>query len=68
VVEIPQLREVAAIDGATVGVHQLPQRKLIEHFLHCGFSGRHFSSVTGHPSLISRHGPDMAMGVGSVPE
>ena len=33
VVEIPQRREVAAIDGTTVGVHQLPQRKLVEHLL-----------------------------------
>ena len=36
VVEIPQRREVAAIDGAAVGVHQLPQRKLVEHFLTAG--------------------------------
>ena len=48
VVELPQLREIAAIDGAAVGVHQLPQRKLVEHFLQQGLSRRHFRSVAGY--------------------
>jgi hypothetical protein len=36
VVEVPQARDVATVDGATVAVHQVAQLKLIEHFLPFG--------------------------------
>ena len=41
VIEVAQLRKVATIDGAAVGVNELPQLKLIEHLLQQGFSRRH---------------------------
>jgi hypothetical protein len=41
VVELPQLRQVAAIDGSAVAVDEVPQLKLIEHFLEQGFSRWH---------------------------
>jgi hypothetical protein len=41
VVEVPQRRKVATIDGAAVGVYELPQLKFIEHLLQQGFSRRH---------------------------
>jgi hypothetical protein len=41
VVKVPQLRQVATIDSAAVGVDELPQLKFIEHLLQQGFSRRH---------------------------
>jgi hypothetical protein len=36
VVEVPEERDVAAVDGAAVGVHELAQLELVEHFLQLG--------------------------------
>ena len=36
VVEVPQVRDVATIDGAAVAVHELAQRELVEQFLQLG--------------------------------
>ena len=47
-VEPTQRREVAAVDSTAVGVHQPPQRELVEHLVKQGVSGRHFRSVAGN--------------------
>lgn len=37
VIEVSKLHEITTIDGAAVAVDELPELKLIEHFLQQGF-------------------------------